>query len=314
MLQCSGDMRTPSLLNILLCALDVVFNFFLIFPSRTAALPGMTFTIPGAGLGVAGAALGTAFSEAVTSVLMVLFLCFRSPALHLVKGVPWRLEAKCLRTAARLSLPMAAERIVLGGAHVAATRIVAPLGTVAVASDSLAVTVEGFCYMPGYGIASAATTLVGQSIGAGRKDLSRRFAYLSVALGMGIMAFTGALMFLLAPWMFSLLTPDPAIQALGSQVLRIEAFAEPLFAASSVAAGALRGAGDTLAPSIMNLVSMWGVRLTAAMLLAPRFGLPGVWAAMCGELCIRGILFLIRLVRGKWLEGRNTEIALEGKK
>ena len=61
MLQCSGDMRTPSLLNILLCALDVVFNFFLIFPSRTAALPGMTFTIPGAGLGVAGAALGTAF-------------------------------------------------------------------------------------------------------------------------------------------------------------------------------------------------------------------------------------------------------------
>ena len=314
MLQCSGDMRTPSLLNILLCALDVVFNFFLIFPSRTAALPGMTFTIAGAGLGVAGAALGTAFSEAVTSVLMVLFLCFRSPALHLVKGVPWRLEAKCLRTAARLSLPMAAERIVLGGAHVAATRIVAPLGTVAVASDSLAVTVEGFCYMPGYGIASAATTLVGQSIGAGRKDLSRRFAYLSVALGMGIMAFTGALMFLLAPWMFSLLTPDPAIQALGSQVLRIEAFAEPLFAASIVAAGALRGAGDTLAPSIMNLVSMWGVRLTAAMLLAPRFGLPGVWAAMCGELCIRGILFLIRLVRGKWLEGRNTEIALEGKK
>ena len=156
MLQCSGDMRTPSLLNILLCALDVVFNFFLIFPSRTAALPGMTFTIPGAGLGVAGAALGTALSEAVTSVLMVLFLCFRSPALHLVKGVPWRLEAKCLRTAARLSLPMAAERIVLGGAHVAATRIVAPLGTVAVASDSLAVTVEGFCYMPGYGIASAA--------------------------------------------------------------------------------------------------------------------------------------------------------------
>ena len=187
-------------------------------------------------------------------------------------------------------------------------------GAYTVASDSLAVTVEGFCYMPGYGIASAATTLVGQSIGAGRKDLSRRFAYLSVALGMGIMAFTGALMFLLAPWMFSLLTPDPAIQALGSQVLRIEAFAEPLFAASIVAAGALRGAGDTLAPSIMNLVSMWGVRLTAAMLLAPRFGLPGVWAAMCGELCIRGILFLIRLVRGKWLEGRNTEIALEGKK
>lgn len=312
MLQCSGDMRTPSTLNILLCALDVAFNFFLIFPARTAVVLGASLAIPGAGLGVTGAALGTALSEAVTSVLMTLFLCFRSPALHLVKGVPWRLEERCLRTAARLALPMAAERIVLGGAHIAQTRIVAPLGTAAVAADALAVTAEGFCYMPGYGIASAATTLVGQSVGAGRKDLSRRFAYLSTALGMGIMALTGALMFLLAPWLFSLLTPDPAIQALGSRVLRIEAFAEPLFAASIVAAGALRGAGDTLAPSVMNLVSMWGVRLTAAALLAPRFGLPGVWAAMCGELCVRGVLFLIRLARGKWLEGKVVEIPAEG--
>ena len=108
-------------------------------------------------------------------------------------------------------------------------------------------------------------------------------------------------MFLLAPLMFSILTPDTAIQALGVRVLQIEAFAEPLYAVSIVVTGALRGAGDTLAPSILNLISMWGVRITAAFLLAPRFGLVGVWLAMCGELCIRGILFLIRLLRGKWL-------------
>lgn len=301
MLQCSGDMRTPSVLNILMCALDVIFNSLFIFPTRSVELLGNVFTMPGAGLGVTGAALGTAMSEIVTALLMTLFLCFRSPVLRLEKGIPWRLEDRCLRSAARLALPLALERIVLGGAHVAATRIVAPLGTVAVAADSLAVTAESFCYMPGYGIGSAATTLVGQSIGADRRDLAKRFAYLSTALGMLIMAFTGALMFFFAPWMFSLLTPDPAIQELGSYVLRIEAFAEPLFAASIVVAGALRGAGDTLAPSILNLVSMWGVRITAAMLLAPRFGLPGVWAAMCGELCIRGVLFLVRMLRGKWL-------------
>ncbi len=306
MLQCSGDMRTPSILNILMCALDVVFNGLLIFPSRMVRLGELSFTMPGAGLGVTGAALGTALSEVVTGLLMVLFLCFRSPVLKLEKGIPWRLEKRCLHNAARLALPLALERIVLGGAHVAATRIVAPLGTVAVAADSLAVTAESFCYMPGYGIGSAATTLVGQSIGAERKDLARRFANLSVALGVLIMACTGALMFVLAPWLFSLLTPDPEIRALGAYVLRIEAFAEPLFAASIVVAGALRGAGDTLAPSVLNLVSMWGVRLTAAMVLAPRLGLPGVWIAMCGELCIRGILFLVRLLRGKWLEERHA--------
>ena len=85
-------------------------------------------------------------------------------------------------------------------------------------------------------------------------------------------------------------------------MLRIEAFAEPLFAASIVAAGALRGAGDTLVPSVLNLVSMWGVRITLAAVLAPRFGLPGVWFAMCFELCVRGVLFLVRLLRGRWLQ------------
>lgn len=311
MLQCSGDMRTPSLLNIFMCLEDVACNALLIFPTRIVTVFGLSLTIPGAGLGVTGAALGTALSEAATALLMTFFLCFRSPVLRLEKGASWRLEGRCLRSAARLALPLALERIVLGGAHIAATRIVAPLGTVAVAADSLAVTAESFCYMPGYGIGSAATTLVGQSIGAGRRDLAKRFAYLATALGMILMAITGALMFFFAPWMFSLLTPDPDIQSLGSYVLRIEAFAEPLFAASIVVAGALRGAGDTLAPSILNLVSMWGVRISASIILAPRFGLPGVWSAMCGELCIRGILFLIRLLRGKWLSAKHAPVIVQ---
>ena len=116
------------------------------------------------------------------------------------------------------------------------------------------------------------------------------------------MAAAGVLMYAAAPLMFRMLTPDPEVRALGAQVLRIEAFAEPLFAVSIVAAGALRGAGDTLGPSILNLVSMWGVRITLATLLAPRMGLAGVWLAMCLELCARGILYLIRLLRGRWLE------------
>ena len=109
-------------------------------------------------------------------------------------------------------------------------------------------------------------------------------------------------MFMLAPVAFMLLTPDPAVQSLGAFVLRIEAFAEPLYAVSISASGAMRGAGDTLVPSLLNLISMWGVRITAAALLAPRLGLTGVWLAMCGELCVRGILFLVRLLRERWLE------------
>jgi Na+-driven multidrug efflux pump len=100
----------------------------------------------------------------------------------------------------------------------------------------------------------------------------------------------------------AMLTPDAAVQALGVQVLRIEAFAEPLFAASMVAAGALRGAGDTLVPSVISLASMWGVRIPLMMLVTPHWGLVATWAAMAFELCVRGALFLWRLLRDRWLE------------
>ncbi len=306
MLQCSGDMKVPGRLNMMMCALDVVFNSLLIFPSRQVVLFDHKVWIAGAGLGVAGAALGTALSEVITAACMLYAVLFRSVHLRLERGNQglrgFRPDAKRLHTALRLAVPMGMEHVILCGAQIAGTRIVAPLGTVAVAANSLAVTAESLCYMPGSGISAAATTLVGQNIGAGKPQLAKRYAGISVALGAMVMACTGGLMFLCAPFMFAMLTPDPAIRALGARVLRIEAFAEPLFAVSIVAQGALRGAGDTLVPSLMNLASMWGVRITASVLLAPRFGLVGVWTAMCTELCVRGVLFLIRLLRGKWLD------------
>ena len=298
MLQCSGDMRTPSMLNALMCGEDVVFNSLLIFPG--VSIPGTGLSLPGAGLGVTGAALGTAMAEWVTALLMLLTVCLRAPKLRLTRERGrWLPTVRCLRTAAGISVPMAFEYTVMCGAQIASTRIVAPLGTVSIAANSLAVTAESLCYLPG---AAAATTLVGQSLGAKRRDLARRFARMCVLLAVALMTLMGALMFWFAPAVFALLTPDPAVRTLGVQVLRIEAFAEPLYAVSIASAGAMRGAGDTLVPSILNLVSMWGVRITAAALLAPRIGLAGVWLAMCGELCFRGVLFLIRLLRERWLD------------
>lgn len=302
MLQCSGNLKTPSLLNILMCGLDVVFNWLLIFPTRRLTLLGMSITLPGAGLGVTGAALGSALAEVITCVLMLRAACVGSDFLRLDSSCRWRPEPSCYKTAAKVSLPLAFEHTILCSAQIVTTHIVAPLGTVAIAAHSLAITAESLCYMPGSGIGTAATTLVGQSLGAGRRDLARRFARLSVLLGVAVMSAAGFLMFLLAPWIFTILSQDPGVRLLGAGVLRIEAFAEPLYAASIVIAGALRGAGDTKIPSLMNLLTMWGIRLPIAAFLAPRLGLYGVWIAMCGELCIRGALFVVRLLREKWLD------------
>ena len=297
MLQCSGNIRTPSILNVVGCFLNVIFNFLLIFPSRYINLFGRSRFIPGFGLGVAGAALGTAIAEGVIAFTLLFFLLVRSPILHLRTEASSPFSAKELQAALKIAIPFAIEQGIMGWGYVFATRIVSPLGVTALAANSFSVSAESLCYMPGYGIASAATALIGQSLGAGRNKLAERLGWLATGLGMLVMTCTGILMYIFAPQLLAFLTPDSDIQQLGAQVLRIEAFAEPMFAASIVATGVFRGTGDTLGPSVINFISMWAVRLTLAFFLAPVMGLPGVWIAMCADLCVRGALFLIRLWR-----------------
>ncbi|HAV18874.1 MAG TPA: MATE family efflux transporter, partial [Erysipelotrichaceae bacterium] len=160
MLQASGNMKTPSLLNILMCLLNIFFNLLLIFPSGTVG------SLPGWNLGVAGAALGTALSQAIISLIMLYWLLRRSDLLKLRKGEKMHFSKGYFISAFRIALPVALEQIAQDGAQIVSTRIVAPLGTKAIAANSFSVTAESLCYMPGYGIGVAATTMIGQSIGA----------------------------------------------------------------------------------------------------------------------------------------------------
>ena len=288
MLKCSGNMKIPSMLNIGMCVMDVVFNYIFIYIL---------------GMGVMGAAVGTGVAMLVTACAMMYFLLVKSKMLSLV-GRPGSFKPKedTIRTAVKIGAPMGLQHLLMGGAYIVSTTIVAPLGTIAMAAHSLAITVESLCYMPGYGIAEAATTLVGQGIGAGQRMLTRSFARMSVALGIGVMTLMGVLMWIFAPELMALMSPVDEVISIGKQVLRIEAWAEPMFAAAIVCNGVFIGAGDTIIPAIMSLGSMWVVRLTMAAYLAPKYGLKGVWTAMAFELILRGSIFLIRLFKGKWVE------------
>ena len=286
MMQSTGDMKTPSMLSALVCLLDVVLNMLLIFPARTVHIAGLAVTLPGAGLGVVGAALGTALSEVIISLAALYLISTRNKRISLKNKGSWRWRKHTMANAARIAIPLSFDQIL----------------TVAVAANSLAITAESLCYMPGYGIGAAATAIIGQTIGAGRSDLTKSFSRVSVYLGMILMGFTAVLMYLGAPFVFSMLTSSAEVAALGTEVLRLELIAEPLYGASICCAGVFRGAGDTLRPSVMNLVSMWCVRIMLALVLVPRLGLRGYWTAMALELCFRGLIFLIRLYRGKWMK------------
>ena len=300
MIQSSGNMKIPSICDTVMFILDMIFNFIFIFPTTTYHILRFKIKIFGAGLGVAGAALGTGMSYVVINIFLLYFIFIKSDILHLRKNEKIKFNLQEIKNATKISIPLACERSITSGASIVLTKIIAPLGSIAVAANSFAVTAEALCYMPGYGVSSAATTIIGQSIGAGRKDQTKKLGYIAVCTGMIIMTITGILMYFLAPFMIGILTPDPEIKTLGISVLRIEAFAEPLFAASIVGSGIFRGAGDTIAPSVMSFFSLWCVRVPLSLILVKPFGLNGVWIAMASELCVRGIIFLLRLTFGKW--------------
>lgn len=307
MLMCSGEMKLPSMLNILMCTLDVIFNFLLIFPTRDLTLLGTTLTVPGAGMGVKGAALGTGIAETITACLMLYFLLARNKELAIF-GEPgsFRPTRDILGKAADITWPMWIRNVVMQGAHVMSTLIVAPLGAVAIAANSFAIIAESFCYMPGYGMGDAATTLVGQSLGAGRKDLARSFSRITLFLGVGMMVSLAIVMFFFAEQIMGLLSVDPDVVTLGARCLRLEAFAEAGYAASIVAHGACVGAGDTKVPTALNLVSVWAVRIVLALILTPKYGLMGYWIAMFIELNVRGALFVWRIHGDKWMKTKLT--------
>lgn len=303
MLRCSGNIIVPSVLSATMCVLDVIFNYLLIFPTHIVNIFGFDLSIWGANLKVTGAALGTALAVIVTCCMMVFYLVRHCPSLCLREHIgSFRPTKVCLQEAFRIGGPMGSERALFCGAQILTTIIVAPLGTFAIAANSFAITAESLCYMPGFGIGEAATTLIGQSMGAKRRDLCHSFSRITVALGITVMSLTGIIMYMSAPLMMSMLSPVTEVQLLGTEALRIEAWTEPLYGASIVAYGVFVGAGDTFIPCCMNLFSIWAVRLTLAAILAPMYGLAGVWIAMAIELSFRGIIFLIRLRWGNWLK------------
>ena len=286
-LRCSGNIKVPSILMVIMCCLDVFFNYVFIYRMD---------------MGTDGAALGTLVAYAIIVIFMVGYMTLKDKLLNFRQDdrLDFIPKLKILKKTCRIGLPIGLERSIMCTAQITISSIIAPLGSIAIAANSFAINVESLCYMPGYGVAEASTTLVGQSKGASKRNLMHSFAWICMALGVGIRAIMGLIMWVFAPEMMSLITPDKAVIDLGSEVLRIEAWAEPGFAAAIVAMSVFVGAGKTLIPSLMNLGSIWIVRVSLTLLLAPTMGLRGVWIAMAIELCFRGIIFTARLCTRKW--------------
>lgn len=292
MLRCSGNAVLPSLMNISMCVFDVLFNYFFIYILN---------------LKVAGAALGTGMAQLVVGFILMYIVVKKESSLRLLGDESWKFDKDILKNVVNLSIPAGLERVTLSLAQVVMTGVVSSMGAVSVAINYVAVSAEGLCYLPAYGIGGAATTLVGQSIGAKRKDMAKRFAYLTTLLSFVLVIVMSVILFAFAPFLASTLTNSQEVIDGASECLRIVSFSEPLFAISIVVMGALRGAGDSKRPFVLNALSMWGMRVLPIIIFTKRYGVIGVWITMTFELVFRGMIFFIRMVRGKWLDQNSIE-------
>lgn len=304
-LRCTGDTKTPLILNSMANIANIICNFFLIYGTRTVLVPGLEWelTLPGLGMGVRGAALGSALALCLAAVLIMCKVLFnKNKPLVCSPEDNWRPMPDIIRQAVRLGLPYAGERATVNLGQICMTWVVARVGTVALAANQIAVNAEAICYLPAYGISFAATALVGQAVGAKNREDAAAYGTLAARLSFCICLATAAVLFFFAHPLAGLFTPDEAVVAETAKVLRIVSVCEPFFALSIVYAGALRGAHDVRCPMFISLGTMWGLRVTLAFLFVFVFdwGLAGVWGAMTIELIARGLLCWLRWRQGKW--------------
>ncbi len=303
-----GDTKTPLRINIIVNLINVVGNFFLIYPTRDISVFGLfSFRMPGAGWGVDGAAAATAISMAYGGVRAILILFHKKDSpMHIPLRGDYRLDLPLVLRIFKISIPAMAERVCMSGANVVISRAIASLGTVAIAANTVYVTAESIAFMPGFAFAAAATTLVGQSLGARKPDLAERYMRACVLTSIVVMTCAGAGLFFFGKYIVLLFSQDAEVLDLASRCLRIAALLQPAQTGAMVYAGGLRGAGDTLWPMLITASGMWLFRALLGAVVCITilgYGLPAAVGCMVLDSYVRIGLFYLRVRAGKW---KNT--------
>ena len=297
-----GDTKTPMKINMTMNVVNIIGNFFLINETKERTIFGATIVTPGAGWGVEGAAAATAFSMMVAGVIALLVLYRRNNEYKLTLHESYKPEKELCQKIFRISLPAMLERICMSSAGMFVTKSVATLGTTAIASNSLSLTAESISYMPAFSFQTAATTLVGQCLGAGKPDRAHEFIKHCLIIATAIMAATTVLLYIFSPQLLRFFTPDPDVIELGSKCLRVMAIIQIPQAICWIYTGGLRGAGDTKMVFYITAITTWGVRTLWSILCIRvfHFGVVSIHWVMAAEIMVRLVLVFLRYRSGKW--------------
>jgi len=282
----TGDTKTPLYATLIVNVLHVVLAYPLIYGHL--GLPA---------LGVRGAAVAVAISECMGAV----FLLLRSLHKEYI-SIGKKMDLKLTLMTIKLGYPIFIDRLLQNAGSLVFAKVILLYGTAVYAAHQVGLAIEAFSFMPGYGIAVAAATMVGQNLGAGRPEHARISAYEANRLAVVLMAAMGLLFFFFPYVLLKAFTSDPEVIRYGILYMKIVAFAQIPLATTMVVGGSLRGAGDTGFIMFATLAGMWFVRIPIAALLATVFKaeIQYVWSVMILDWLVRMLFLLGRYRRENW--------------
>ena len=299
----SGNAKIPLFINTAANILNIIGNLFLINEKVDFSFIGINLVINGAGMGVGGAALSTLISRIFSAgVFAVCIFIIKSPIKLELKG-DYKISLPTLKSMVKIGIPTAMERSSLSIGAIILTAMISTMGTTAIAAHHLTNQIESILYLPAYGIAYTATTLIGQSIGAGRGDMANKFAWLCTKLNTVMILAVCIPIFIFAAPIVTIFTPSQEVVELGKITLRLAAGFEIFFSTFVVISGVCSGAADVKTQLFVSTIGVWIVRLSLAYVLGVvlKGGLLGVWIAISADVIWRGVTMLIRLKSKKWL-------------
>lgn len=294
----AGDMITPLWVGILVNVLNFGLNIHLIF-GATYNLGSYVLTVPR--LEVPGAAIGTAISYTFGAVLYLGLFQRGRLRLQLRRPRPFW-DGGTVRRILRIGYPAAMEQVVFQGGLLIWIAMVVSFGTAAFAAHNVGLRIQSFAFMPGFGFAMAAATLVGQNLGAEDPLEAERSGRESAKMAVLVMGLLGVFTFAAAPWIALAFTGDPAVVEFTVLFIRIHAISIPATGLFFSVSWALRGAGDTRWPFYATLVGIYGIRLPLSYLLGYSLGLGvlGIWVSLPVEYYLRSLIVGQRFETGAW--------------
>jgi len=287
----AGDTQLPMISTGIINIINVEVGYVLIFGKL--GMPA---------LGIQGAGIAYVTAQVVGALIVLYFLASGRSRVRIGLRGGWGLDLGLIKRIVNIGGPAAAEQIFMRLGMNVYSAMVIGLGTLVYAAQNIIFTIVGFSFMPGFAFGVAATTMVGQSLGAKNVDRAEESGWEATLLGIAWMSAMGVAFYVFAEPLMGLFTTDPRVIAYGAPCLRLIAWTQPLQAFGMVLAGALRGAGDTRWTMIITTASIWLLRIPLSYFFGIYLGLGlvGVWMGNTFDMGIRGLAVTWRFSTGRW--------------